>query len=40
VITPAFDIGMAFDGLVLLGPLLFVVSLLIKLDSPGPGVFR
>ena len=36
----AFDITIASVGLVLLSPLLIVVSLLIKLDSPGPALFR
>jgi lipopolysaccharide/colanic/teichoic acid biosynthesis glycosyltransferase len=36
----AFDIIAASVGLVLLAPLLLVVSLLIKLDSPGPVLFR
>jgi lipopolysaccharide/colanic/teichoic acid biosynthesis glycosyltransferase len=36
----AFDITAATVGLVLLSPLLLFVSLLIKLDSPGPAFFR
>ena len=36
----AFDITAASVGLVLLSPLLLFVSLLIKLDSPGPPFFR
>jgi lipopolysaccharide/colanic/teichoic acid biosynthesis glycosyltransferase len=36
----AFDITAASVGLVLLSPLLLFVSLLIKLDSPGPAFFR
>jgi lipopolysaccharide/colanic/teichoic acid biosynthesis glycosyltransferase len=35
-----FDIVMACLGLLLLFPLLLVVALLIKLDSPGPIFFR
>jgi lipopolysaccharide/colanic/teichoic acid biosynthesis glycosyltransferase len=35
-----FDITVASVGLVLLSPLLMVVSLLIRLDSPGPALFR
>jgi len=40
VIKRAFDIVAASVGLVLLAPLLLVVSLLIKLDSPGHVFFR
>jgi lipopolysaccharide/colanic/teichoic acid biosynthesis glycosyltransferase len=36
----AFDIVAALVGLVLLSPLLFAVSVVIKLDSPGPVFFR
>ncbi len=36
----AFDITVAFLGLLLLSPLLLLVALLIKLDSPGPMCFR
>jgi lipopolysaccharide/colanic/teichoic acid biosynthesis glycosyltransferase len=36
----AFDITAASIWLVLLSPLLLCVSLLIKLDSPGPALFR
>lgn len=36
----AFDIVTASLGLFLLSPLLLVISLLIKLDSPGPVFFR
>jgi lipopolysaccharide/colanic/teichoic acid biosynthesis glycosyltransferase len=36
----AFDIIAALLGLILLSPLLLLVSLLIKLDSPGPALFR
>jgi lipopolysaccharide/colanic/teichoic acid biosynthesis glycosyltransferase len=35
-----FDIIVGFLGLLLLSPLLFVVALLIKLDSPGSVLFR
>lgn len=34
------DVGVAIFALVLLTPLLLVVSMLIKLDSPGPVIFR
>jgi lipopolysaccharide/colanic/teichoic acid biosynthesis glycosyltransferase len=40
VIKRLFDIVAASLGLVLLSPLLLLVSLLIKLDSPGPALFR
>jgi len=36
----ALDIVLAATGLMLLSPLLAIVSLLIKLDSPGPVLFR
>ena len=36
----AFDIIVSFLGLLLLSPLLFLVALVIKLDSPGPVFFR
>jgi lipopolysaccharide/colanic/teichoic acid biosynthesis glycosyltransferase len=40
VIKRLFDIVAASLGLVLLSPLLLLVSLLIRLDSPGPALFR
>jgi lipopolysaccharide/colanic/teichoic acid biosynthesis glycosyltransferase len=40
VIKRLFDIVAASLGLVLLAPLLLLVSLLIKLDSAGPALFR
>jgi undecaprenyl-phosphate galactose phosphotransferase/putative colanic acid biosynthesis UDP-glucose lipid carrier transferase len=36
----SFDIAIAVGGLVVFLPLLIVVSALIKLDSPGPTIFR
>jgi lipopolysaccharide/colanic/teichoic acid biosynthesis glycosyltransferase len=36
----SLDVAAAAGGLVLLSPLLLLVSLLIKLDSPGPVFFR
>jgi lipopolysaccharide/colanic/teichoic acid biosynthesis glycosyltransferase len=36
----AFDFLVALLGLVLLSPLLLLVTLLIRLDSPGPALFR
>jgi lipopolysaccharide/colanic/teichoic acid biosynthesis glycosyltransferase len=35
-----FDFVVALLGLILLAPLLLLVALLIKLDSPGPALFR
>lgn len=34
------DIAASFTGLILLGPVLFLIALLIKRDSPGPVFFR
>jgi Undecaprenyl-phosphate glucose phosphotransferase len=39
-IKRAFDIAAAIVGLILLSPLFVIVSLAIKLDSPGPVLFR
>ena len=36
----AFDVTVAAAGLVVLAPLLALIALLIKLDSPGPVMFR
>jgi lipopolysaccharide/colanic/teichoic acid biosynthesis glycosyltransferase len=36
----AFDFVTALLGLVILSPLLLLVALLVKLDSPGPVLFR
>jgi Undecaprenyl-phosphate glucose phosphotransferase len=36
----AFDVALAAVGLVMLSPLLAIISLAIKLDSPGPVLFR
>ena len=36
----AMDVVGALGGLILLGPLLAIVALLIRLDSPGPILFR
>ena len=35
-----FDIGVSFVGLILLSPLILLAALAIKLDSPGPIMFR
>jgi lipopolysaccharide/colanic/teichoic acid biosynthesis glycosyltransferase len=35
-----FDVVTALLGIVVLAPLLLLVALLIKLDSPGPALFR
>lgn len=34
------DLSMAFLGLVILTPVMIVVAILIKLDSPGPVIFK
>ena len=39
-IKRAFDIAASAVGLVILSPLLLVLSVLIKLDSPGPALHR
>jgi FlaA1/EpsC-like NDP-sugar epimerase/lipopolysaccharide/colanic/teichoic acid biosynthesis glycosyltransferase len=36
----AFDVGVACLGLLITSPLLVFISILIKLDSPGPVIFR
>jgi lipopolysaccharide/colanic/teichoic acid biosynthesis glycosyltransferase len=36
----AFDIVVSFLGLVVISPLLLLAALVIKLDSPGPVLFR
>lgn len=36
----AFDIGMALMALLVLSPILAVIAIWIKLDSPGPALFR
>ena len=40
LVKRAIDIAGAFSGLLLLSPLLLVVAIAIKLDSPGPVFFR
>ena len=40
VIKRVVDVGGAVLGLVALAPLLLVLAAIIKLDSPGPGIFR
>jgi exopolysaccharide biosynthesis polyprenyl glycosylphosphotransferase len=40
VLKRALDISASFLGLIFLGPFFAVVALLIKLDSPGPVLFR
>jgi lipopolysaccharide/colanic/teichoic acid biosynthesis glycosyltransferase len=35
-----FDIGASTIGLILISPLLFVLALLVKIDSPGPIIFK
>jgi len=36
----AFDITISLIAIVLLGPLLILIAILVRLDSPGAGVFR
>jgi lipopolysaccharide/colanic/teichoic acid biosynthesis glycosyltransferase len=36
----ALDVAGAFAGLVLISPVLVAIALLIRLDSPGPALFR
>lgn len=36
----AFDLALALLGLLLLAPLLLLIALAIRLDSPGPALFR
>ncbi len=36
----AFDLALASTGLVVLAPVLVLIAVLIKLDSPGPALFR
>lgn len=36
----AFDIFCAIYGLIVAGPFLLIVSLLIRLESPGPAIFK
>jgi lipopolysaccharide/colanic/teichoic acid biosynthesis glycosyltransferase len=40
VVKRLFDLVIAVIGLIIIAPLLFIVSLLIKLDSPGPVFYR
>ena len=35
-----FDVALALASLALLAPVLALVALLIRLDSPGPAIFR
>jgi lipopolysaccharide/colanic/teichoic acid biosynthesis glycosyltransferase len=36
----AFDVGVTLVALLLLGPVLLVIALAVKLDSPGPVLYR
>ena len=36
----AFDLAAAVLGMVVLGPVLALIALLVRLDSPGPALFR
>ncbi|MBI3335002.1 MAG: sugar transferase [Candidatus Portnoybacteria bacterium] len=40
MIKRTFDIIVSFLGLVVLSPLLFIIALAIKMDSPGPILYR
>jgi len=40
VTTRAFDVGCAAAGLVVASPVLLVIALAVRLDSPGPVLFR
>ena len=35
-----FDITISLIALVLLGPLLILIAILVRLDSPGAAIFR
>ena len=35
-----FDIVMSFTGIVVLAPLLLLIAIAVRLDSPGPSVFK
>lgn len=35
-----FDVVSSIYGLVVLSPILFVTALLIKIESPGPAIFK
>ena len=34
------DVGLSLVGLIVLAPLLLVLAVLLKLDSPGPAFYR
>lgn len=36
----SFDLSLSLIGLILLSPIFFIVSILIKIDSPGPVFFK
>ena len=36
----AFDLFCSIYGLIVAGPLLLIVAVLIKLESPGPAIFK
>ena len=35
-----FDVVSSIYGLVVLSPILFITALLIKIESPGPAIFK
>ncbi|MDD2798964.1 MAG: sugar transferase [Bacteroidales bacterium] len=39
IIKPVYDWILAFFALIILSPLLFIIAILIKIDSPGPVFF-
>ena len=36
----AFDLFCSIYGLIVAGPFLLIIALLIKLESPGPAIFK
>lgn len=40
ILKTAMDYALALAGLIILSPLLLLVALLVKLDSPGPVIYR
>jgi lipopolysaccharide/colanic/teichoic acid biosynthesis glycosyltransferase len=39
IVKPVYDWILAFFALIILSPLLFIIAILIKIDSPGPVFF-
>lgn len=40
ILKTALDFSIALAGLIVLTPVLFVIGLMVRLDSPGPAVYR